>query len=296
MNKKKSIILLVMFLINNLVIAQAYIPMLNNTSWNIAVSTPELGLHYKWIEQGVDVIIGSFTYKKYIDVDNKTEILAREDIATKRVYRRINNVDVLLYDFSLEVGDTVTLGNGKSYKVYQTGKYIVNGGLTKVLGLYDPTNPNAPSEGWVEGIGGGKHPFIHYYELDVESVRTFYTYDVACCYKNNVLFSSYELRNGWPRTTCPDNKLSTENYNLANQKFTIYPNPFSTEAKLILNDSFANVSLEIYTLLGEKVRQIENLNSNEVIIKKENLVDGIYLFVLKQNEKILQTKKVIIQK
>jgi hypothetical protein len=162
MNTKKIMILLVLVLINNLAIAQTYIPMLNNTSWNIAVNTPETGIQYKRIEQGSDVVIGSFTYKKYIDVDLQTEIFAREDIATKRVYRRINNVDVLMYDFSLQVGDTILLGNGKLYTVYSTENVIVNGGISRQINLYDPTNLNAPSEGWVEGVGSSQHPFIHY--------------------------------------------------------------------------------------------------------------------------------------
>lgn len=284
-----------MFLINNLAIAQAYIPMLNSTSWIIAVSAPETGLQYKWIEQGVDVVIGSFTYKKYIDVDLQTEIFAREDVVTKTVYRRINNVDVLMYDFSLQVGGTILLGNGNLYTVSSIENVIVNGGLSRQFNLYDPTNLNAPSEAWIEGVGSAGHPFRHQYELDVSGVITLITYNSSCCYKNNSIFYSDEIRNGLPPTICPDTILSTEIFELRYQKFKIYPNPFSTETRLILKDSFYKVSLEIYNLIGEKVRQIQNLKSNEVIIKKENLTNGIYLFVLKQNETIVETQKVIIQ-
>ncbi|WP_395045424.1 T9SS type A sorting domain-containing protein [Flavobacterium sp.] len=269
--------------------SQTYFPMLNNSSWIIGFSSLD-GPQFVSIEQGVDFVIGSFTYKKFIDVDFQTEIYIREDIATKRVYRRINNSDVLMCDFSLQVGSTILLGNGNLYTVNHISSVNVNGGQRREFNLTDPTSTLSSAETWIEGVGNVQHPLRPSYELTGEP-----GYNINCSYQNNVNVYNIGLALGLSPIICPAPTLITENYNLKNQKFKIYPNPFSTETRLILEDGLYNVSFEIYNLLGEKVKQIENLDSNEVTIKSENLVDGIYLFVLKQNEKVVETKKIVIQ-
>ena len=129
--------------------SQTYIPMLNNSSWNIQIST-QTGPQYAWIEQGVNVVNGSFTYKKFIDVDySQTAIYLREDITTKKVYRRINNSDVLMCDFSLQVGSSIVLGNGNLYSVYSITNINVNGGQRRKFTLTNQTFPFSSTETWI---------------------------------------------------------------------------------------------------------------------------------------------------
>jgi Secretion system C-terminal sorting domain len=268
--------------------SQTYIPMLNNSSWNVKISS-QTGPEYRWIEQGTDVVIGSFTYKKFIDF-NTEEIYVREDIITKRVYRRINNSDVLMCDFSLQVGNTIALGNGYLYSVFSISNINVNGGQRRKFTLTSQSNPFLSTESWIEGVGNEHHPIRPIFELPTDPV-----YNVYCSYQNNVSVFNFGLASGGTSTTCPTPTLSIENQNLTEQKIKIYPNPFKTEITLKSEFNLENVSLELFNSIGQKVKEIENINTNEIILKRENLINGIYLLVLKQNKKIIETKKVIIE-
>ncbi|NJM79034.1 MAG: hypothetical protein HC854_04235 [Flavobacterium sp.] len=187
--------------------------MLNNSSWNIQIST-QIGPQYVWIEPGIDVTIGSFTYKKFIDVDySQTEIYVREDISTKRVYRRINNADVLMCDFNLQVGNTIVLGNGNLYSVFSITNINVNGGQRRKFTLTNLTFPSAGTETWIEGVGNNNNPLRPTFELPSDPA-----YNIRCSYQNNVSIYNFGLANGGTATTCPTPTLSIENQNLIEQK------------------------------------------------------------------------------
>lgn len=267
--------------------AQAYIPLLNNSSWNIQIST-QVGPQYVWIEQGVDIVIGSITYKKFIDVYGQ-EIYIREDVTNKKVYRRINNSDVLMCDFSLQVGNTIVLGNGNVYSVSVISNINVNGGQRRMFTLTNQSNPFFIGETWIEGVGNRDHPLRPEFELPSDPA-----YNIRCSYQNGVSIYNFGLANGGTPTTCPTPTLSIDNQNLIEQKITIFPNPFSTETVLKSTNKIENGSLEIFNSIGQKVREFENINANEIVIKRENLENGIYLLVLKQNQKIFDTRKIIL--
>lgn len=78
-------------------------------------------------------------------------------------------------------------------------------------------------------------------------------------------------------------------------RVTVYPNPFHTTTVLKIDTSeVIDMGLEIYDLVGRKVKQLKNINTNEIIITRENLSDGIYFYMLKDKRNILTTGKLII--
>lgn len=267
--------------------SQTYVPLLNNSSWNVQIST-QIGPQYVWIEQGIDVVIGSFTYKKFIDVYGE-EIYVREDVSTKRVYRRINNSDVLMFDFSLQVGNSVILGNGNLYTVSAISNINVNGGQRRVITL-NQSNPFFAGETWIEGVGNMDHPLRPFFELPTDPA-----YNIRCSYQNGISVYNFGLANGGTATMCPAPTLSIINQNLIEQNIQVFPNPFSTETTLKLEINLENASLEMFNSIGQKVKEIRNINTNEIILKRENLVNGIYLLILKQNGKIFKTKKILLE-
>ena len=289
---KTKLLLKIIFLIflAQKTFSQTYYPMLNNSSWNIQISN-FTGPEYRWIEQGIDVTIGSFTYKKFIDVDySQTEIYVREDVANKKIFRRINNSDVLMCDFSLQVGNTIVLGNGNLYSIYSITNINVNGGQRRKFTLTNQTFPFSSTETWIEGVGNRDHPLRPEFELPTDPA-----YNIRCSYQNNVSVYNFGLANGGTATVCPTPTLSIENQNSTEQKINVYPNPFTIETTLKSKINLENGSLELFNSIGQKVKEIENINTNEIILKRENLVNGIYLLVLKQNNKIVETKKIILE-
>ena len=271
--------------------SQVYYPLLNNSSWNIQISN-FTGPQYKWIEQGVDVVIGQFIYKKFIDVDYfQTEILVREDVTNKKVYRRLNNFDVLMLDFSLQVGNSIILGDGNLYSVSSISNINVNGGQRRKFNLihYNGSFP-VGSETWIEGVGNRANPLRPNFELPSDPA-----YNIRCSYQNGTSVYNLGLENGGTATVCPTPNLSITNENLIEQSVGVFPNPFSNETTLKLEINLQNATLEMFNSIGQKVKEIKNDNSNEINIKRENLVDGIYLLVLKQDGKIIKTKKIVLQ-
>ncbi len=74
---------------------------------------------------------------------------------------------------------------------------------------------------------------------------------------------------------------------------TVYPNPFNESINIVMNETPTNkLEFEIFNVLGREVlsifilKQKTNLETNE-------LPSGIYFFKLYENDKIIQTGKLI---
>ncbi|MGQ0829930.1 MAG: T9SS type A sorting domain-containing protein [Bacteroidota bacterium] len=80
----------------------------------------------------------------------------------------------------------------------------------------------------------------------------------------------------------------------ANNNVTIYPNPFDNSAILHINNPGENVSVALYDVLGKEVKRITNIKNENVLISRDNLPDGIYFYLVKDNEKTIATGKVIL--
>jgi uncharacterized repeat protein (TIGR01451 family) len=80
-------------------------------------------------------------------------------------------------------------------------------------------------------------------------------------------------------------------------KFKVVPNPFhnSTLLKIISPIKSGNYNLEIYDVMGEKVREIKSLNKNEIVIERKNLEAGIYIFKLFGEKELMGTGKLVVE-
>ena len=84
----------------------------------------------------------------------------------------------------------------------------------------------------------------------------------------------------------------------------IYPNPFSTTATVKITNlayrqagqsRFIDYEFRIYDLLGREVTRMKNIQGNELIINRDNLSEGLYIYKLINNEKqIISTGKITI--
>ena len=79
--------------------------------------------------------------------------LIRSD--STRTYLLFDNEEVLLYDFSLQVGDTLpeTFINGNTVIVSSIDTVIVNGKSLRRFNIYEPNNNSLISNWYIEGIG-----------------------------------------------------------------------------------------------------------------------------------------------
>jgi len=78
-----------------------------------------------------------------------------------------------------------------------------------------------------------------------------------------------------------------------NQIF-ISPNPFPTQTTLQTDNYFKNVSLTVYNLFGQTVKQMNNLTGQTIIFHRDNLPSGLYFIRITQDNKIISADKLVI--
>lgn len=271
--------------------SQEYIPMLNNSTWNL-VSANFMGNQNLLLTPGPDVVIGGYTYKKYTDPTiYNTDNYVREDIVNRKVYRNVNGVDELLYDFSLQVLDNIVLGDGKTYKVTSITNVNVNGGQRKMLYLVHFIGSFASnSEVWIEGVGSNRHPLKPEYEMYLSDP---YIY-LSCSAQNGMGIYNHGIANGQPTPTDCSMLLSLDDTLIASQKITMAPNPFTNEFTISTTSNFDNATLKIYNSMGQLVRKIENLNGQTITVSRENLMIGIYFVDVTTSGKSIAKNKIIV--
>ena len=78
---------------------------------------------------------------------------------------------------------------------------------------------------------------------------------------------------------------------LSQKKFKIYPNPSKGNFNIIFDDSYGNNSVEIFSLLGQKVFEKNNMQNNSISVT--NLQKGTYLIKVTKDSKS-RTEKIIV--
>lgn len=82
----------------------------------------------------------------------------------------------------------------------------------------------------------------------------------------------------------------------ASHSAVVMPNPFNEQATLNLKDTqISNGKMELYDVLGNKVRQVENLSGSSFIISREGLPAGIYFYMLSEENALIATGKISVE-
>lgn len=264
--------------------SQEYPPLLNNSSWIVLISDFDSSVTRYYSEIG-DFIIGNYTYKKYLSQTNE-EYLLRENIEEKKVYKLIDGNDVLLYDFSLQVSDNITLADGQNYQVQSITNINVNGGQRRQLYLSNIDSPWL-DEYWVEGVGRRTHPLLAKNEFFTDP--EFY---LLCSYQDGINIFNEGIVNGGNPTSCT---LSVEQQNKLSEKINFAPNPFDNELTITSQNGLNNITIKMFNSIGQNIREIKNINGKKYSLQRENLPKGLYLIQLFENGKELVAKKLIIK-
>lgn len=78
------------------------------------------------------------------------------------------------------------------------------------------------------------------------------------------------------------------------QSISLYPNPFSTQTMLQLEQPINNASVIIANSIGQTLVQMDNVNQQSLTIYRGNLPSGVYFISILQKNKIVVSKKAII--
>ena len=235
------------------------------------------------------VVVNPYCSPYYVDNTNKQFVTyINEDTVNQRVYIYGHSfADTLLYDFSLNTGDTLfseylAQGNSVPYFIIDTTGIVQLADSTFRKILYVTTSTG--QEHFIEGIGGSQGPFT-------QLMRAIHAFNLMVCHSdNNVYLWGYNSGVG-SNNSCYGLVGLDENSILKMVK--VYPNPASGLI-FIENRSQQPLQFELYDQLGKLVLQTKVTGANESI-SIEHYDPGLYYYNISSENGLSRADKLIIQ-
>lgn len=185
----------------------------------------------------------------------------RHDLATKRVYHSIPalNTECVLYDFDLNVGDTLFDGcsNWDPISIVAVVDSVLVGSSYRKQFHFQNSSHTV-----IEGIGSNAGLLEPMFPFEQSGYLDCYTLDGVTLYPDTL--SSCILV-----TTIDDVTADTG--------LSAYPNPFKTTTTIALNEVFVGSTFIMYDALGNVVKQ-EMVSDQHFIVDREGLENGHYFF------------------
>ena len=295
---KKPLYILLLFL-SNLAVCQEYTPLLDTyNQWSVryCFSGCSTDVYYT----NGDTIVDAMNFKVLDGYHFISRgFLLREDVTEKKVYLKTilpsGIRDYLLYDFSLEVGDSIDIKNPASPFIEDAGYYKVD--AITLLPLVDsnlyrhfylsPAASNTISENdaiWVEGVGSLSLINAPGGDPNVNSVGR-----VACTFKDGVSFygdldiieDCEDIILNIPLNQIPTNNSKVISSGIINEFFVINIEPF--------------ITLDVYNLKGQLLQHINLNHQNTLPLNLSSYKASMYLVVLKSQDTAHQVLKVLVQ-
>ena len=214
------------------------------------------------------------------------------------VRRLSDSKDKLLYDFGVEIGDTVTVprmlaGPGFSiFKVTNVDTISIFGKNRRRIWMEDSDSVMIYNEDiWIEGIGSILRgyfarglPSFMYFDF---YFTCFYSADVDSFWNDNSsgTCKMASLEFGCKETTSsPEPDISPQ--------FTLYPNPFSDYIQI--ENQSVNGVVKIYNTLGQEISNYP-IDNQSLKINTSFLSPGVYILSIQDDSGNILNKKMIKQ-
>lgn len=238
--------------------------------------------YYKLHSTGVDSVYNFQTGNHYTLPINQHFASIREDSSKFYHVGSGFTTERLLYDFNLNVGDTI-------YDFLSAQSCVPKPSIVSIDTVYLGTNPRKRFHlsnsqiTFIEGVGastGLTGMLCQYIEAGGAMI---------CFSQGNdhlIVDSSY---------TC--NILTQIQQNESRILQTkVFPNPFSYSTTIeFLNEKNRIFSLTIYNTLGQISKIIDNITTGEVKIERSTLTTGLYFFRLHSDKEVFATGKLMIE-
>ena len=266
--------------------AQEYVPMIQEgNEWCTleAIVCKDTEGHYNTLVNWLsgDTLINEVRYAKVMETLNgegtpyQVALLREED---GKVWESYNgNSEILLYDFTANVGDSLVCGYG-DYFVLDSISIEQIGGVDRKkfwFGLeYDFTGEPYAMETWIEGIGS---------DLGLLYCGSYYFcggyYRALCFHQDGELI--------WQNPEY-DACVITSVEEINDKVISVYPNP---AMETVTIDGVEASEVQIYNALGQLVKTVRN--SNEVSLG--GLPQGVYMVRITDAENKVFTAKVAVR-
>jgi len=270
---------------------------------------PMLGVGAKWhtVDGGVelynntytivkDTILDGLNYYEITDLHNEggtTPILLREDSINRKIYLKYIGEEKLLYDFSMNIGDTI------NYFVFNDGyNEMTLDSITNNLSSPDSNyitiniqieNPKIFhfSNGikWIEGIGSVINPLGGFDYL--------VGHNELLCHFDSIGNWNYHINYNEDDSYCIRPGLSLTEYNIDNN-ITIYPNPSSGFLQIDFEvNKNENLRIEIFDCVGNRIMVSETNSSRQHKLDIQKLNTGFYFLQFYSERKLIGSEKLV---
>lgn len=267
--------------------AQNYLPIFGqNNEWYLNYLETIYGTEY--YDYSEDTLIQNTVWHFLDNYHFNRGMLVREDTLIGKVwgiplFGDLADSIILLYDFTLQAGDSFYVLNGISplpsdagwFDVDSTATITYEGIPRKTLFLSARDTLKASSKGsvWIEGIGS---TYLLSTPGAMANINSFG--ELSCAFKDGVPVYKSEIASS--ETECEFKYLNTNSYSklspVLNTK--IYPIP---NTNMLNIETISSIhSVEIFNLKGEYVLGIHSLNQQYVQISTETLLSGMYFIHL----------------
>lgn len=287
---KRILLLITLGIYSCTLTGQEYYPLIEeNKTWNVLLVTSNYPLDTSYstftYKFDGDTIIDSKEYLKlfYSQEEYPTDwylvCCMRED-SNKRVWGDWGFAEeILMYDFSVEAGDTIISGlDPVPYVIDSIGIETIDQVERKKYWISYALNPYY-SETWIEGIGSSKGIC---WALSSGWVGGWYR--LLCMHEDqNLVYQNPNYQSCY---------LITDVEEIEDLRFRIYPNPTS---KLIMIENTANVKIESISLINLQGQIIKQFDNTKRYLDVSEIIAGIY-FILVKTETQLQSEKLIIKR
>ena len=286
--EKFILILITLVLLSNIGNCQEYEKIVDTTKmWVVfespAVLAPWMGRSYafkiadsvqldslNWYKvwKAGDSLYTDWQFEGYIREENKIISFQHKDFV------RIDTI----YNFNLTIKDSVVSQNGcQNYilgidTVYFAGKNRLTQYLSNEL---EKVNH-------YEGVGSNIGLISPYFYCWCGVNR-----ELICYYKNGELL----YHNPNFESSCYINILGISNHNISWLK--VYQNSAINKLIIKIPETYKDISITIYNLIGKKILHAK-INSTSTQIALPDLNTGVYLYLIKNDRKILSSGKIII--
>lgn len=265
--------------------------------WSSVEWMPWGGWYYKTYYNRFDgdTIINDIAYKKIWQAEDQNHSnwylfgFIREDSTGSVFARSLSGAESLIYNFNLEVNDSVFIHNpynGLEYTTYvlQVDTIVIQpGGMSRKRIVLAPVDSFGKNESWIVGVGSvagilwsGLHAFSLTGSLN----------DLSCHWQNNnLVYNTNVFTNCWVTTVSVDEQNEGE-------VLTIYPVP-ATSGSVIHFEGLPgnNYHFEIWNMFGQKVQSRPIYSGDKLVISPFRLKAGVYIMVLLSDNQVVKSLK-----
>jgi hypothetical protein len=258
-----------------------------NKLWSNAVfgsENPDIYKSSYWIKFQGDTTINNVRYKKILQADDALHSdwyvngYIREDTVAQKVYlfNNYTESDQLLYDFSLEKGDSILIWDGVTFVKIDTVLYEPFGDSKNTLKQI--CFNKGCTHKWIKGIGSSRGVLNGL--NTIKTVGAYYY--LLCYYKNeNMVYSNPEFNDCFITTATRELPVSSDLIRAFQR----------TKGKLTVELNKAKSGkLYLYNTMGQ-------LYKTEIITERLNTIslpgNGIFIYRFKSEDGKIQTGKIV---